>query len=245
MDYKIIWKGTDGDFYPKRKNSVGEEYKPEVHVIHIMQGTLSGTDSHFNNPKVQASTHYGIGKNGEIHQYVKCEDAAWGNGFLTNPNWEYQRKHPGVNPNLYTLSYELEGNTGDVPTKEQFNALIYLLKLNSKAYNIPFTKDRFIGHFIIDPVNRPNCPGKGFPWNGLYKELGIDAVAVDYSTVVTLGSKGQDVTRLQKLLNEKGYKVAIDGDCGQITFRAIVTFQRDNKLVADGICGPMTWSKLV
>ena len=245
MDYKIIWKGTDGDFYPKRKNSVGEEYKPEVHVIHIMQGTLAGTDSHFNNPKVQASTHYGIGKNGEIHQYVRTEDAAWGNGFVTNPNWQYQKKHPGVNPNLYTVSYELEGMTGDVPPEWQYESLLYLLKLNSKAYNIPFEKDRFIGHYIIDPVNKSNCPGKGFPWNRLYKDLGIDIVVTESMPVLAINSKGEDVKKLQDLLIKKDYGVFADGNFGRLTFRAVVAFQRDNGLLDDGVCGPATWSKLL
>ncbi|MBU3682402.1 MAG: N-acetylmuramoyl-L-alanine amidase, partial [Flavobacterium sp.] len=91
-----------------------------MHVIHIMQGTLLGTDSFFNTPMVQASTHYGIGKNGEIHQYVRDEDAAWGNGLVTNPFWGYLEKYPNVNPNLYTLSYELEGMSGQAPTGEQW-----------------------------------------------------------------------------------------------------------------------------
>jgi N-acetylmuramoyl-L-alanine amidase len=55
--------------------------KPEIIVIHIMAGTLIGTDSHFSSPFSQVSTHYGIGFNGEVHQYVKEEDTAWGNGL--------------------------------------------------------------------------------------------------------------------------------------------------------------------
>jgi N-acetyl-anhydromuramyl-L-alanine amidase AmpD len=51
-------------------------YRPEAIVIHIMDGTLIGTDSWFANHTSQVSAHYGIGKNGEIHQYVQENDTA-------------------------------------------------------------------------------------------------------------------------------------------------------------------------
>lgn len=247
MPYRITWKGTDGDYFAYRRDATGRIFKPEVHVIHIMQGTLKGTDQHFNNPKVSASTHYGIGKNGEIHQYVRDEDAAWGNGLVTNPNWPGEKKHPGVNPNLYTLSYELEGMSGDVPTEEQFQALLYLLKLKSAAYGIPFEKDSFIGHYLIDPVNRAGCPGKGFPWNRLYKELSIQTETVAGNMpVLAFGSKGADVFQLQRKLKEKGFDPGpVDGDFGPMTLQAVYSFQASNGLVVDGIVGPVTWSRLL
>lgn len=247
MDYKIIWKGTDNDFNRlRRQDSTGRIFKPEIHVIHIMQGTLRGTDSHFNNPAVDASTHYGIGKNGEIHQYVRDEDGAWGNGLVSNPKFEWLSVYPGVNPNLYSLSYELEGMTGDSPTSDQWGALLYLLKLKSAAYNIPMHRDRFIGHYIIDPVNRANCPGKGFPWAKLYKELGIDGGTVaDNKPVLRIGSTGNDVKFLQNQLNKKGFNCgSVDGIFGPGTLKAVTAFQSKNGLAADGIVGPITWSKL-
>lgn len=42
-----------------------------------MAGYLRGTDSTFLNPSTQASATYGIGANGEIHQYVSETDTAW------------------------------------------------------------------------------------------------------------------------------------------------------------------------
>lgn len=35
-------------------------------VLHIMQGTLDGSDSWFRNTKSQASGHFGVGKDGRI-----------------------------------------------------------------------------------------------------------------------------------------------------------------------------------
>jgi hypothetical protein len=47
--------------------------KPVAIVIHIMEGTLNGTESWFNTPSSQVSSHYGIGKSGEVRQWVKEE----------------------------------------------------------------------------------------------------------------------------------------------------------------------------
>ena len=50
--------------------------------------------------------------------------------------------------------------------------------------------------------------------------------------------------QLQTTLQELGYPVAIDGRFGVGTGRAVVAFQRDTKLEADGNCGPVTWAAL-
>lgn len=49
-------------------------------ILHTMEGYLAGADSWFANPESQVSTHYGVGFNGEIHQYVSEDDTAWANG---------------------------------------------------------------------------------------------------------------------------------------------------------------------
>ena len=66
-------------------------------------------------------------------------------------------------------------------------------------------------------------------------------------TLLRLGSKGAEVKRLQERLITKGYSVGsygADGDFGQGTHDAVVRFQRDNGLSADGVVGPATWSAL-
>lgn len=61
------------------------------------------------------------------------------------------------------------------------------------------------------------------------------------------GDKGDDVKECQTMLKALGYdlgKCGIDGDYGSMTRLAVICFQRDHGLVADGICGPLTWDAL-
>lgn len=55
------------------------------------------------------------------------------------------------------------------------------------------------------------------------------------------GSKGESVKWLQYRLNELGYDLVIDGIYGDKTTAAVKDFQ---KVFCDGICGPLTFSKL-
>lgn len=60
-----------------------------------------------------------------------------------------------------------------------------------------------------------------------------------------MGSKGVFVRYLQQKLLAKLYPVGtIDGVFGKNTFEAVQQFQQENALVADGIVGKNTWSKL-
>ena len=66
--------------------------------------------------------------------------------------------------------------------------------------------------------------------------------------VVKLGSKGNSVRWLQVELNYRGYKLDVDGSAGELTIKALKSFQEqafpNNKEEWDGICGPKTREKL-
>lgn len=58
-----------------------------------------------------------------------------------------------------------------------------------------------------------------------------------------LGSTGPNVKLIQSLLNRIGYNAGpVDGQFGPQTRQAVIAFQRNNGLVADGIVGPATWA---
>ena len=56
---------------------------------------------------------------------------------------------------------------------------------------------------------------------------------------------GSAVAKLQSWLNELGYNCGtVDGEFGWGTAQAVVSFQKDHALTADGIVGPSTWKAL-
>ena len=61
---------------------------------------------------------------------------------------------------------------------------------------------------------------------------------------LSYGSRGSDVTELQKLLNKNGYKLSEDGIFGTNTQAAVKDYQQKNNLAVDGIVGNNTWGAL-
>jgi len=63
---------------------------------------------------------------------------------------------------------------------------------------------------------------------------------------VEQGSRGEAVTAVQQLLNDKfGYSQTVDGIFGPYTATAVKDFQKGHGLTVDGIVGPLTWRSLV
>lgn len=175
---EIVWIGTDGDFYPDRRDPyTGQQYSPVAIVCHIMEGTLAGTDQEFHNPKRNASTHFGIGRDGTIHQYVDLKDGAWGNGGVAKPSWPLLDQFPGVNPNLFTVSIEFAGMHPDMDrgkfdsfTDAQYAAGAQLIAWLCQELSIPIDRAHIVGHYQIDSVNKWFCPGPNFDFDRIIKE---------------------------------------------------------------------------
>lgn len=65
------------------------------------------------------------------------------------------------------------------------------------------------------------------------------------STLSKMGSRGDEVRRIQQKLKSMGYYTgSVDGIYGSQTQNAVRKFQRDNGLTVDGIAGPKTLSYL-
>ena len=58
------------------------------------------------------------------------------------------------------------------------------------------------------------------------------------------GNAGPAVTLLQRLLNEQGAGLAVDGQYGPNTRGAVTEFQLRHGLQPDGVAGPVTWAAL-
>ena len=61
---------------------------------------------------------------------------------------------------------------------------------------------------------------------------------VSVSGLSKVGSRSDEVVAIQQKLKEKGYyNYTVDGIFGTRTRNAVISFQRDNGLAADGIAG--------
>lgn len=85
-------------------------------------------------------------------------------------------------------------------------------------------------------------------WGKLYgvsPAMPVETTTVVGRPMVSYGSRGDAVRKLQELLNALGYDCgSVDGIFGSKTKAAVLAFQKANGLGVDGIVGPLTWAKL-
>ena len=139
-------------------------------VVHTMAGTLSSCDSWFNNPASQVSSHYGIGLQGQQHQYVKLADGSWANGILEPGNEWVGIVGNSANPNYQTVSIETEDNgSGATPvTDAQYAGTLAVARLAMQTYpSIRYLMD----HSVISPQSRSQCAGNRWRASGRFSQL--------------------------------------------------------------------------
>ena len=170
-------------------------------VDHVAQGTKAGLDATFGNPNSQVSAHFGVMRDGSIHQYVEEEDSAWGAGILNQPDdtlpWLPQAgPAQGQRVNQWVISIEHEGYSGEPLTPEQFRATVMLHHVLIDKWAIPLDQDHIVGHYRLDSINRRACPGAAFPWGELFQQLAVGA-----GSIVNDTEKTMDKERIQRALD--------------------------------------------
>jgi len=129
-----------------------------------MDGSLAGTDHWFAMSKAEraaaggapsaSSAHYGIGKNGEIHQYVPDDEIAYHAGRVYGASI----KLPWGNPNSYSIGIEHEGRGSDTVLPDAlYAASSKLIRMLADKYSIPLDEAHVILHREI--FSRKTCPG--------------------------------------------------------------------------------------
>lgn len=156
-------------------------WKPDVVVCHITEGAYAGAVSWLCNKRAQASCHFVVSKKGEITQLVPITQASWCQGISASQTSKATAsivKSRKVNPNWYAVGIEHEGFyktcqgcLTDAQKKASGMLIRYIANQIKKTYGttLKIDRDHIIGHYQINPSNKPNCPGKNFPWSEVIK----------------------------------------------------------------------------
>lgn len=181
-------------------------------VLHIQEGTESGTDAWVHNPASKVSAHFGNPKIGPLDQWVDTDEVAWAQA-AGNPYW---------------VSVENEGNSGDTLTPSQAENVARLLVWLHTTYGVPLQVAHSVdtGGLAYHALggepwgNHPDCPGD--PIIAQRPHIVARALEIVGTPIPTRASVS--VILLQRLLNTLGAKLVADGVKGPLTRRALLAY---------------------
>jgi N-acetylmuramoyl-L-alanine amidase len=249
---EIKWVGSP-NYSPGRGG-----HKIAVIVNHIMCGTMDGTDSWFKNRASQVSAHYGIARDGTIHQYVRDEDTAWHAGIVKNPTWPLYSQYAG-HINQVSIGIEHEGWPGEPLTEVQYQSTLWLHRYLHDKHGILLDRLHIIGHDQLDTVTRRDCPGPKFPWSRLFKDLGAQPLSGRSGGVIIPAGGGDDMTAKELPTLQQGVSghknaviavqaivgATVDGIYGPNTAAKVKQWQAVHGLPATGKVDAQTWAKML
>ena len=108
---------------------------------------------------LEVSSHFYVRRNGELWQFVSCDDRAWHAGVST---WRGRG-----NCNDDSIGIELEGLEGQHFEEPQYETLASLCAAIAQHFPVAY----IAGHEHIAP-GRKQDPGAGFDWRLLREQLG-------------------------------------------------------------------------
>jgi hypothetical protein len=144
--------------------------RPRFIVLHIQEGSTSGSLDHWVAGRVQgrdgqwhevqASSTVTVQRDGTILRVIPEEHGPWTNGRVQRPTAQSAqlRALSGAgSPNLHCLTIEAEGSPNDVMPEPEFRAVLWQVRDWMDRYDIPV--DNVLPHSSIDSVDRAHCPG--------------------------------------------------------------------------------------
>jgi N-acetyl-anhydromuramyl-L-alanine amidase AmpD len=156
----------------------------------------------------------------------------------------------------------------------QYSSLARLIADLDRRHNLQISaapSPKLLGHEDVEPISRSNQQGGWdpgahrdvplFSWNRLWAEFVAQRGGVSPAPAPPLpmptpgtaaarpilrrGARGVAVRELQTRLTGAGLSIRVDGIFGPRTEAAVRSFQRAQRLRADGVVGPQTWQRLI
>lgn len=134
------------------------EFKPEAVIVHRSGGSLAEIDKRCAQPGSFVSSHYAVGPDGCVHQYVEENDTAFHAGVVVNASWQLIKL--GRNPNFYTIGIELVGDAGSPTTATQYDVVASLIAEIAGRHQFNADANHIVLHSEIRAGR--GCPGDRF-----------------------------------------------------------------------------------
>ena len=211
-------------------------------VLHYTAGPGASAKNHaiyLNRDNAHGSAHYFVDDT-SIYQVVEDFNAAWHVG-------DGKGKYGITNKNSIGIEMCVDKNNQVTATTEANT--IELVKHLMKKYGVP--ESRVIRHYDASRKMCPNWSANNWArWTAFKKKLSGSTSTSSPSTTVTSYKKyadyvGDRCKELQTKLNKLGYNCGkVDGSFGKDTYNALIKFQKENGLDADGYAGTKTFEKL-
>jgi N-acetyl-anhydromuramyl-L-alanine amidase AmpD len=136
-----------------------EGEQPRLIVLHTTVGSWSGAVDWFGRAESRVSSHYLVGLDGRIAQFVDEGDTARHAGKVREPSAELVIELGG-NPNLYSIGIEFEdgGRPHDAERPAaQYASGAQLVAAAAARWDIPLDRRHIVGHREITTAKE--CPG--------------------------------------------------------------------------------------
>ncbi len=224
-------------------------------ALAIQQGLASPVAGGVPNPGSQQGRYDLLARAKLIDPDAALSSCSWGLGQVMGANWSWLG-YPSVGA---LVDAACSGVGGQVEVMSRFvikSGLVDDLRRRdftafARRYNGPSYKAnaydarmaaayaRYAGHA---PASAPLAPAAAQA--GAVPAAAPIVVAPAPAGLLRVGCDGPDVSDLQLRLRRAGYPLHVDGDFGPATRRAVITFQADHGLTADGVAGPHTRAAL-
>lgn len=145
-------------WHPTPNSSSGRDgHRPRAIVVHTNVGSYESTVEWFSHARSGVSSHYLVGLDGRVGQFVDEADTARHAGRVLRPTATFLDE---ANPNLYTVGIEFEDGgdpLGVVRPDTQYTSGGWLIAAVAGRWRIPLDRDHVVGHREIFAAK--DCPG--------------------------------------------------------------------------------------
>lgn len=134
--------------------------KPMAMFLHIQEGNTQSSLSWWASGNADASATVMVQQDGSLLTVIGTQDAPWTNGDVQSPSVKGRAllsRIGNVNPNLVTLSIEMEGNSAKQISDPAVETICWQLTQWMTEFNL--TKEDIYKHADINSVTRSHCPG--------------------------------------------------------------------------------------